>query len=46
MPASDSFTGFVASWKPRAKTLEWLDAVFAVLREYAVHLPLTVRQIF
>jgi len=26
--------------------LEWLDAVFAVLREYAVHLPLTVRQIF
>jgi hypothetical protein len=37
--------GFVA-WRPTGKTRLVLDHVQAVLREYAAHLPLTIRQIF
>lgn len=35
-----------ADWSPQAETLALVDQVKAVLREYADHLPLTVRQIF
>jgi hypothetical protein len=37
--------GFI-SWSPRRATLELLNQVQAVLREYADYLPLTIRQIF
>ena len=33
-------------WRPQAKTKTRLDAVLAVLEEYAAYLPLTLRQIF
>jgi hypothetical protein len=36
----------LAAWQPRAKSLALLEQVKAVLREYAEHLPLTIRQIF
>jgi site-specific DNA-methyltransferase (adenine-specific) len=35
-----------APWSPQPETLELLARVNAVLREYADHLPLTLRQIF
>lgn len=35
-----------ADWKPKAETVELIEAVENVLREYQEHLPLTVRQIF
>jgi hypothetical protein len=35
-----------ASWSPQAATLELLEQVRAVLREYENYLPLTIRQIF
>jgi hypothetical protein len=35
-----------APWSPQAATLELLDQVRAVLREYEDYLPLTIRQIF
>lgn len=36
----------LACWRPRAKSLALLEQVKGVLREYAEHLPLTIRQIF
>lgn len=38
--------GYVASWRPQAKTEALLLNVDMILAEYADHLPLTVRQIF
>jgi hypothetical protein len=38
--------GYVASWRPQAKTQDLLANIDAVLVEYEDHLPLTVRQIF
>lgn len=35
-----------AAWNPRPETLALVQAVAAVLAEYAAHLPLTCRQIF
>jgi len=35
-----------APWTPQKETLALIARVNAVLREYADHLPLTVRQIF
>ena len=35
-----------ADWSPRAETLDLLDLVNGVLREYRAQLPLTARQIF
>jgi hypothetical protein len=35
-----------APWAPRGATLQLLEQVRAVLREYEDHLPLTIRQIF
>ena len=36
----------LAAWSPRGETVELLDAVRGVLREYGDHLPLTIRQVF
>ena len=38
--------GFIAEWRPQARTRVLLTQVDAVLAEYAAYLPLTVRQIF
>src|SRR5262245_10385890 len=38
--------GFIANWNPRAETRVLLEQVRAILLEYAVYLPLTLRQIF
>lgn len=35
-----------ADWRPRRATVELLDQVGEILREYEDHLPLTIRQIF
>lgn len=35
-----------ADWRPRPATVELLDQVGEILREYEDHLPLTIRQIF
>ena len=38
--------GYIDYWNPREKTMDLVAAAFAVLNEYADHLPLTARQIF
>lgn len=38
--------GYIADYRPQARTLPLLDATKAVLDEYREHWPLTVRQIF
>jgi hypothetical protein len=35
-----------AEWNPRQETVELLDAVQGILREYRAQLPMTNRQIF
>ena len=38
--------GFIESWRPQKRTLVKIDALLAVIEEFAAHLPLTIRQIF
>ncbi len=38
--------GFIDEWRPQAKTRALIEQIHGVLDEYAVYLPLTLRQIF
>jgi hypothetical protein len=45
MPGRSRVRGF-APWQPRGESLQRLEQVKQVLKEYAAYLPLTIRQIF
>lgn len=45
-PSRKRARGYIADYKPQAKTLDLLAKVKAVLDEYREHWPLTVRQVF